>query len=168
MEWIYIAIAALSGAFFNLVFSLVMRFLSSGKVTPDHLKKEDLEKVEKAFKESFIKLEGAFNRHLDRHAESDNDFVLKEAFERHLHDCPIKEVVSDINQHRISHGIMETRMDDRLGVIEKFANETNDLLRLYAERLNELNTNLQIMIREVKGYHDNDSNHKDEMRGSQQ
>jgi hypothetical protein len=142
MEWIYIIIAAASGALFNLISVLAVRFVSSGKVTPDHLKKEDLNE-----------LKDAFNKHLDRHNECEKDFVQKGVFEKHLHDCPIKEVVDDLNRHKVSHGRMETKMDQRLGVIEKFATETNDLLRLYSDRLNDVNTNLQVMIQEVKDYH---------------
>lgn len=146
---LFLAVAAILGAGADMI----KQYIKSGKVTPEHAKKEDLNKLEKAFKESVVKLEGAFNHHMNKHGECEKNFVSKEVFEKHLHNCPIKEVVNDINRHRVDHGILDTKMDQRLRVIEKFATETNELLQLYSDRLNDVNTNLQLMIQEVKGYH---------------
>jgi hypothetical protein len=153
---LFLAVAAILGAGADLI----KQYIKSGKVTPEHAKKEDLDKVEKAFKESFIKLEGAFNHHVNKHGDCEKNFVAKEVFEKHLHDCPIKEVVNDINRHRVDHGIVDTRMDQRLSVIENFATETHGMLQIHSDRLNEVNTNLQVMIQEVKGYRKENGNGK--------
>jgi hypothetical protein len=146
---LFLAVAAILGAGADLI----KQFIKSGKVTPDHAKKEDLDKLEKAFKESVVKLEGAFNHHVNKHGDCEKNFVSKEVYEKHLHECPIKEIVNDLNRHRIDHGVVDTRMDQRLSVIENFATQTHEMLQIYSDRLNEVNTNLQVMIQEVKGYH---------------
>jgi hypothetical protein len=146
---LFLAVAAILGAGADMI----KQYIKSGKVTPDHAKKEDLDKLEKAFKESIIKLEGAFNHHVSKHGDCEKNFVAKDVYERHLHDCPIKEVVNDLNRHRVDHGVVDTRMDQRLSVIENSATQTHEMLQIYSDRLNEVNTNLQVMIQEVKGYH---------------
>lgn len=157
---IFLIIAAFLGAVFGVGADMIKSFIKSGKVTPDHAKKEDLEKMETSFNTAFGKLETAFNNHLDKHEECEKNFVGKEFCEKHIVDCPIKEAVADIkaqagymNQHEVRHGRFETMMDQRLGVIEEFAKDTNLTFKQYSKELNELNTNLKVMVQQVKTYH---------------
>jgi hypothetical protein len=164
---ILLAVAAFLGAGFGVGADFIKQYIKSGKVTPEHAKKEDLDKLEKAFKESFIKLEGAFHGHLDKHNECEKNFVNKEFCERHIIECPIKDAVVDIkaqsgymNQHEVRHGKFETMMDQRLSVIEEFAKETNLTFKQYSKEMNELNTNLRVMVEQVKTYHKENGNGK--------
>lgn len=148
-NWIQLIAASFSSAFFAIGGGVILLYFKKGQVTADHLKKGDLDALENQIKQ----FKEGFDRHLERHEKIEKDFVSKEACEKQIVSCPVKQIGEDIQrnreelkQHEIKHGFLETKMDQRLIRIEEFAKSVTKSLATYSAQLSDINTNLQVMI----------------------
>lgn len=143
MEWGLVLVAAFASAFFSIGGGIIFLYLKKGQVTEDHLKKGDID----GLKDWIKQLNEEFKSHIDKHNTCEKDFVGKEQFEKHIHECPIKQIVDDMKNHEIRHGSFESRVEQRLISLDDFVKVTTKSLRFYAGQLSEINTNLQVLIR---------------------
>ena len=148
---VYLAVAAFLGAGFGIGADLIKRYISSGKVTPDHLKKSDLQKLEETMQ-----------KHLDRHTKCEKEFLKKEdalnkddyvkrdEFRIHLHDCPIKEIVAEMAAHKVDHGKVDTETNARLKEMESKMDKSSLAFEKMTDSLHSVNLKLGLMVQRVE------------------
>lgn len=139
-------LAAFFGAVFGVGGNLILRYLTSGKVTPDHLKKEDLNEMKEEFK-----------RHIDRHVDCEKDFVKQSDFDKHLHQCPVKDIEKNLIDHEISHGRHDSEIFTRLKTIEKQIIESSGTFSKLTEGLHEVDKKLGMMVQKMDWFIENKS-----------
>jgi hypothetical protein len=139
----YLAIGAILAAAFGIGADFIKRWINTGKVTPDHLKKSDLQKLEETMQ-----------KHLDRHTECEKDFVKKEDYMRHLHDCPIKQIVTEMAAHKVDHGRVDTETNVRLKEMEIKMDKSGITFEKMTESLHSVDVKLGLMVQKVEDTYD--------------
>jgi hypothetical protein len=137
------AVTAFLAAGFAVGGNLIIRYLVSGKVTPDHLKKEDI-----------AELKNELQKHLERHETCEKDFVKKETFDTHIHNCPVKQVEKDLIDHEISHGRHDSEIFTRLKTIEKQIIESSSMFAKLTDGLHSVDKKLGLMVQRIDLFFD--------------
>jgi hypothetical protein len=134
-------LAAFFGAVFGVGGNLIIEYFTSGKVTPDHLKKEDLNK-----------LEAKVQKHIDHHEECEREYLRKETFDKHVHDCPVKELSKDLISHKLQHGKYDSEIFNRLDNMEKTMSKAADTSEKLTDGLHAVDLKLGLMVNKMDSF----------------
>jgi hypothetical protein len=131
-------IAAFFGAGFGVGGNLITRFVTEGKVTPDHLKKEDLDD-----------LKHQFEKHIEKHTQCEREFLPRKDFDKHVDLCVIRSLKKEMTEHEIQHGKLDSEIFTRLKTIEKQINDAAVLSSKFSDLFAKMDLKVGLVVQKL-------------------
>jgi hypothetical protein len=147
--WILLFVA-FGTAFFTLGGQLILRYLTSGKVTTDIPNRAELNKVKEEIMGAVSIIDSDFRKHKEQHAKCSTEFVSVEQFEKHLNNCPINNLQAKFIDHEIQHGSLDSQIFTRLSAIEKQNEATSETSKKLEQGLNSIHEELSLLTQKVE------------------